>query len=117
MPVPRLQHSWFGPFLKSLIFFWVAVCLSCQNHRPLSINLHWSRPLSDKIFKFIVEKEFFSIQNVKSENFMQGEKRDENFLNSRLRGFNEATRLKQASKYRSFALAAGEQYKRVSQRI
>jgi hypothetical protein len=64
-----------------------------------------------------VEKEFFSIQNVKSENFMQGEKRDENFLNSRLRGFNEATLLKQASKYSSFAHATGEQYKRASQRI
>jgi len=62
-----------------------------------------------------VEKEVFSIQNVKSENFMQGEKRDKIFF--RLRGFNEATLLKQPSKNRSFAHAAGEQYKRASQRI
>ena len=34
---------------------------------------------------FIVTKVFLSTQNVKSENFMQGEGREEEFLNIRLR--------------------------------
>jgi len=39
---------------------------------------------------------------------MQGEGREEKFLNSRSMWFNEATLLKQASKDISFAHAAGE---------
>ena len=59
---------------------------------------------------FFVAKVFFSTRNVKHENFMQGEGREEKFLNIRLQRFRftEATLLKQASKDRSIAHAAGK---------
>ena len=48
---------------------------------------------------------------------MQGEGRGEKFLNGGLRWFNKATLLKQASKDRSFAHAAGKLLKHAGKRI